>query len=98
MRGALMIYNDFKNKSIYVARRAMEHKDCILLKRRWLDLTSHEPMVCLTGLNAGLNKEIDGTMTRTWVFDKFKTKKGCESYFEGYCDLKYLKSHNLCKD
>jgi hypothetical protein len=74
----------------------MEHKNCLWFKKRWTQLTSNESNVCLAGSNAGIEKESDGSLIRTWVLDRFKTKKGCESYFEGYCSLDYLKKHGMC--
>ena len=49
--------NDSKNIAVYVARRAMEHTDCLLLKKQWNTLTLNEKYVCLLGINAGLDKE-----------------------------------------
>lgn len=86
-----------EEKAIYLARRAIEYNRCRWFKKRWRQITYKEPYVCLSGAQFGLSSEDDGTLVRTWNFDKFKTKKGCESYFEGYCDLKYFKKHKMCK-
>ena len=84
-----------EEKGLYVARRAVEYKRCNWFKKRWRQLTDKQPFVCLSGAQFGLSPEDDGSMVRTWSFDKFKTKNGCESYFDGYCDLKYFKKHKI---
>lgn len=80
----------------YLTRRAIEYSYCRELKKTWKHLTKTQKYFCVSG-------EFINTKTRknrtafSWIFGKFKTKKGCESYFEGDCSLAYqLKQGSDC--
>ena len=63
---------------------------------RWLKLTQGESHVCVSG--AYINEEVVESQQRlvSWVYDRYKTSRGCDSYFEGGCDLKFHVSRG-CK-
>lgn len=53
---------------------------------KWLKLMDGEKYICLAGHFVTLEKEArDGKtwITYSWIFEKLKTKKGCDSYFDG---------------
>lgn len=49
----------------------------------------NQPYVCIGGAFAGTRKKkVDGKeiTEHGWIFENFKTKKGCDSYFSGWCN------------
>jgi hypothetical protein len=54
----------------------------------WKRLIKNEKYVCIGGAFAGTHKKImDGreVTEHGWIFENLKTKKGCDSYFSGWC-------------
>lgn len=54
----------------------------------WKHLIKNEKYVCIGGAFAGTHKKIvDGreVTEHSWIFENLKTKKGCDSYFSGWC-------------
>ena len=48
----------------------------------------NEKYVCIGGAFAGTYKKIahgKETIEHGWIFENLKTKKGCDSYFSGWC-------------
>ena len=70
-------------KQVYVSRQVMDLKRCIGFQKDLKKLTEHETHICISGefIDNDSNEET------AWIFDKFKTKKGCISYWDE-CDLK----------
>ncbi len=55
----------------------------------WKRLIKNEKYVCIGGAFAGAHKKIkNGTeiTEQGWIFENLKTKKGCDSYFSGWCE------------
>jgi len=79
----------------YVGRRAHELKYCQNFMKEWKKLTKGERHVCFNGEGGGFAPEFDPSggklKARIWTWEKFKTRKGCYSNFDGYCDLTYWK-------
>ena len=71
----------------YMARRNMSVHACALYKKRWLQLTKGQKYVCVSGSMWSNKKDEKGNRVWTWIFGRYKTKKGCDSYFEGECHL-----------
>ncbi len=61
----------------YSGRRAYRLSYCNELKKTWNKLTSEEKYVCLNGEPGSLIHS-----EKSWTWNKFKTFKGCESYWE----------------
>lgn len=60
---------------------------------KWLKLMDGEKYVCLAGHFVDLEKEVRNGktwITYGWIFEKIKTKKGCDSYFDS-CTPTYEK-------
>lgn len=83
-------------KHEYITRRAIHLSDCKSFESDWKRITKNEANVCLSGPYGGTSEEINGTRNVSWVFDKFKTRRGCVSYFQGGCSLKHQIA-NGCK-
>ena len=64
-------------------------QSCRDYKRDWKILTNNEKYICISGMHIDKEKNASGQIVSSWIFDKFKTKKGCGSYFYGGCSLKY---------
>lgn len=47
----------------------------------WLELMKNEKYVCLAGNFVNREEKTKGIIS-FWIFEKIKTKKGCDSYFE----------------
>ena len=69
----------------------------------WRKLMRNEKSVCLAGRFSHYKDVIQSSTKRRtyyWTFEKIKTKKGCDSYFAGQCDLtykKFLQEHGRMK-
>jgi hypothetical protein len=79
----------------YITRRAIPLTVCKEFVNDWNRLTKDEDFVCVAGAYTS-RTERSGRWLSHWVFDRFKTSKGCESFFEGGCSLKHQLEHN-CK-
>lgn len=79
----------------YLARDAMYMRDCKKYLRSWKWKTRGEKYVCISGSYGGFDGIRDGRKETHWVLDKFKTRKGCESYCSE-CRLKEVSSLEHC--
>lgn len=66
-------------RHIYIFRRG--DISCAPSMRDWKRLIAGESHVCLAGFPTELEKDKKGGSQRYWIFDKFRTKKGCDAYF-----------------
>ena len=64
----------------FLARDAMEMSECRKWLRLWKQKTLGEKYVCVSGSYGRFSGNQDGRKETDWVFDKFKTRKGCESH------------------
>ncbi|OQW48502.1 MAG: hypothetical protein A4S09_04810 [Proteobacteria bacterium SG_bin7] len=68
----------------FISRRPIPLWSCRLYKKDWQRLTKNETHICVSG--ADHSKEVIGTNIKwTWIFGRYKTRKGCDSYFQGEC-------------
>jgi hypothetical protein len=74
----------------YIARRAVGVSSCARYRSDWLRISEGEKYACLSGPYNDQEENSGGKTSSYWVFDKVKTRKGCVSYFEGECSLRYL--------
>ena len=79
----------------YLSRRVISLSTCRLFQRAWQKLLKNEKYVCISGPLNFIEKGKQGKRW-SWIFDKYKTKKGCDSYFIGDCSLKYQIEHHHC--
>ena len=75
----------------YLSRRAISLENCHWFQKQWKAFTSNQTHVCLSGSFDDLRVDEKGKNIKYWTFDKFKTKRGCVSYFNGDCDLSRLR-------
>ena len=99
--GSAMSIFDFQVRSkngnqYYLTRRAIPMDSCKDLQVKFKKLTENESHVCASGEFWKKDAGSKLNHATTWSFDKFKTKKGCVSYFSGECDLK-VQLANGCK-
>ena len=81
----------------YLARNTMDVRVCKRWLRTWKNRTHGEKYVCLSGSYGAYAGTRDGQKETGWVFDKYKTSKGCESFFEGECSIRaQLKAQVHC--
>lgn len=55
----------------------------------WKRLMKNQKYVCIGGAFAGTYKKIENgqeIIEHGWIFENLKTKKGCDSYFSGWCN------------
>lgn len=82
------LYTMVKSKDawhLYHGRRAQPVEFCREYIKKWKALTKDEPVVCLSGDATGVEtKKVKGVSRRiySWVWNKFRTPKGCHSYFD----------------
>ena len=73
----------------YSGRRAYRIEFCKDLQKKWEQLTTNEPYVCLNGSPDSTLKEVKKSKVflyeKNWTWNQFKTKKGCYYYFQGGC-------------
>src|SRR5262249_35140282 len=77
-----MVVNAHNESGIqsYLARDAMKIRDCNRYLVKWTQKTKGETFVCISGSYGAFSGMRNGRKETDWVFDKFKTHKGCESY------------------
>ncbi|MES2615648.1 MAG: hypothetical protein V4591_09555 [Bdellovibrionota bacterium] len=73
----------------YLSRKVVSMQSCREYKKDFKNLTKNEKYVCISGMYNEQDKNSAGRMVSYWIFDKFKTKKGCKPYFYGDCSLNY---------
>lgn len=89
---------DAKNENglqSYLARDAMDMRDCRKYLLGWKQKTQDQEHVCVSGSYGGFSGIRDGRKETDWVFDKFKTSKGCESH-RSACSLKEVSNIQNC--
>lgn len=83
---------DPESEHFYLPRRAMGLNNCHWFQKRWKSAIKGEKHICISGTFTDYETE-NGHRTSLWVFDKFKTKKSCTSYFADQCDLKTVRKN-----
>lgn len=70
----------------YLSPRPISLKSCHGYQKNWRRLNKGEKYGCISGQ---FNDQTDdaGENVTYWIFDKFKTHRGCVSYFAGDCSL-----------
>lgn len=69
----------------FISRRPISLVSCRLYQKDWHRLTKNEKYICVSGAEA--RKEIkDSKTVWVWVFGRYKTRKGCDSYFQDECN------------
>jgi hypothetical protein len=71
----------------YLSRRAISLKDCKEHAREWVRLTASEDHVCVSGQFINPSENAPDRTDRAWIFESFKTARGCDSYFDDGCSL-----------
>lgn len=86
-RMTMLVLSATKNDELneFISRRPMKLKTCYLYLRDWVSFTKNEKHICISGdfTNSEINKT--GQKKRVWIFDRYKTKRGCDAYFRGTC-------------
>ncbi len=68
----------------FISRRPIPLWSCRLYKKNWQKITKNERYVCVSG--ADHYKKVKGReVTWTWIFGRYKTRSGCDSYFLDEC-------------
>lgn len=76
----------------YYMRRSTDISNAKEFFNYWRKLAKNEKYVCLAGGFSHEREIIDDNKKLKkyyWIFEKFKTKKGCDSYFAGRCNFTY---------
>jgi len=74
----------------YLSRRAISLEGCKAHSREWARLTSHQDHVCVSGQFINPSEDEPQKKDRAWIFESYKTAKGCDSYFKGGCSLSHM--------
>ncbi len=80
----------------FMFRRVIDVKRCLKLEKEYQSLVRGAGKVRLVGISPTKNHDSlitdrvpekfrDSVHTTNWIFVRFQTEKGCESYFEGDC-------------
>lgn len=72
----------------YLSRRAFSLSRCRAFQSDWKRLSAGESYACFSGPFSSYGTNDFGKQTTYWAFDKFKTQKGCSSYFADECNLR----------
>jgi len=75
-----------EGRHLYSDRRRHPNSFCQEFDRNWNRLTRGEKIVCFNGEDPSNENDTVFGKYRAWIWDKFKTRKGCYSYF-GDCDV-----------
>ncbi len=88
-RMSMLVITGKRNDNLneFISRRPMKLKMCHLYLRDWAKFTKNEKHICISGgsISSEINKK--SQKKSVWIFDRYKTKKGCGSYFNGMCVL-----------
>lgn len=79
--------NQSGSRQEFMGRKVIRLSDCVYFREAMKKLKRGQSHVCISGSEYRSNGSVS-----VWIFDRFKTKKGCESYFQGDCDLKNFTS------
>ncbi len=71
----------------FISRRPIPLRSCRLYQKDWQKFTKNEDYVCVSGADPGKESK-DAKTAWVWIFGRYKTRKGCDSYFHGECDGK----------
>lgn len=66
-------------RHIYIFRRG--DIECAPFMKDWKPLLEGQSHVCLAGFPNPLERDTKGHFERYWIFDKLKTKRGCDVFF-----------------
>ncbi len=94
-----IIIRDRSEINEYMTRRAVPLSSCKSWQQDWKRLSQNQTHVCFSGSPLGKESVVEGgrpVLSYGWVFERFKTKLGCSSYFVGGCSLLYQIKHG-CK-
>jgi hypothetical protein len=80
----------------YMTRHPFDIASCRSYERTFHSLTKNTQHVCVAGSLINMNEvEENGEKLTSWLFEKYKTVKGCDSNFADVCDLnKMIKNHH----
>lgn len=68
----------------FISRRPLPLRSCRLYQKDWQKFTRSEKYICISGSDP--DKQIkEMKIVWTWIFGRYKTRKGCDSYFRGEC-------------
>jgi len=79
-----------EGKQSYLARGPMSQNKCRSLQSSWREKIKGQKYFCVSGSYNGNEIGQDGKIERNWVFDRFKSRAGCEAY-RSYCELNEIK-------
>lgn len=68
----------------FISRRPISLRSCELYQKDWQKLTQNEKYVCVSGSDHSMKIQ-DEKPVWIWIFGRYKTKKGCDSYFADEC-------------
>ena len=83
---SMLVVSSMRNNELheFISRRPITYRSCQLYIKDWQKLTKNEKYICISG--ADHSEKTNGSkVTWTWIFGRYKTKKGCDSYFQGEC-------------
>ncbi len=68
----------------FISRRPISLRSCELYQKDWQKLTQNERYVCVSGSDHSMVIQ-NGKPVGNWIFGRYKTNKGCDSYFVDEC-------------
>ena len=87
-----LLINVWLNDSVsneYSMRRPWAINEEEIIFKKWQKLMKNEKYVCLAGSMGRTEKKTKNSKPHikyAWIFEKIKTRKGCDSYFTDQCD------------
>jgi hypothetical protein len=69
----------------FISRRPLPLRSCRLYQKDWRKFTKNEKYVCISASDP-LKEMKESKTVWNWVFGRYKTRKGCDSYFRDECD------------
>jgi hypothetical protein len=86
------------NHQEYMTRHPFDIASCRSYESTFLSLTKNTKHVCIAGSLINMNEvEENGEKLTSWLFEKYKTVKGCDSNFADVCDLKKMIKNHHCE-
>lgn len=80
----------------FISQRTLPVESCQLFLNDWNNFIKSEKYVCVSG--SFISKKVtNGQTLFSWLFGRYKTLRGCDSYFEGECSLAYQMERHRCE-
>lgn len=90
VRMAMLVLSGIRDGQLheFISRRPISIQSCRHFQKDWDRFTKNQKFVCISGSEPSGETE-GGKRVSVWIFGRYKTRKGCDSYFQGECSSNF---------